>query len=143
MSEFYELKRKQTIRNNDKNIDYWKSKYKAAEARNVQLTQELTVSLKTVSMLEKTLRAIDGIFNAVRPTKKEDLSLIERLLNYSVIVTKVKGEKPEVLSGELEYDDPIGTLRTARGITIDMSLIDGLHIVPVDEIGDPIGLDED
>ena len=134
MSEFYELKRKQaSTTTNTRDVDYWKSRCKASETRVQELSEALVVSSRTISMLEATLKAFDKVLKLIGSNKDKfmDSALLRKFLTTDVTVKMCPGHRPKVDVFDLSsiYDaDPVDIIKNYNGVSIDVSVLDGIHI---------------
>ena len=132
MSEFYELRRKNTTNGKSNSVDYWKARCKESEAKVKELNQALVISAKTIDMLETTLNAIENFFRHLIGKKDApDKSLLKKILRTNVTIEKRRGAFPEVEFSEIESEDPIGELKQFDGLSIDASILNGLLITGI------------
>jgi len=132
MGEFYELKRKDTARQDKHSIDYWKAQCKASEAKVKNLEQALVATESTIDTLQKTLGVMERVLGALGFKMQRGRRFIDELVSSGIGVLLIPGMKPKfytTVDTEMR-DNALSQLRRIDGVEVELDVADGLRIGP-------------
>lgn len=128
MSEFYELKKRET---DDKkhDVSYWKERCKESEAQNVALSQELIAATTVIDGLTTTVSILEEFLKSIGFKSKNGDSLLDLLCQHGLKAEFAGGKFPVIYPFESSSKKP-ARLKDVDGIEVELSLAGGLRVGP-------------